>query len=60
MPGSLAWWTAYMFVNYGIRPEEFYELPPQTKAFYIAAAKLAEDEPEEILTRRHIAGREGY
>ena len=41
-----------MFVNYRVRPEEFYELPSQTKAFYIAAAKYAEDNPEILIHRR--------
>ena len=41
-----------MFVNYHVRPEEFYELPSQTKAFYIAAAKYAEDNPEILIHRR--------
>lgn len=35
-----------MFANYGIRPEEFYELPSPTKAFYIATALYMLEHPE--------------
>ena len=52
MEGSLSWWTAYLFVNYGVKPEEFFELPSQTKAFYIAAAKYAEDNPNILIHRK--------
>jgi len=44
---------AYLFVNYGVAPERFYEMEPQLKAFYIAAAKYA-DEDTDILIHRRI------
>lgn len=55
----MAWWTAYLFINYGVEPERFYKLPPQTKAFYIAAAKYAEENPEILIHKKINHGRRG-
>jgi hypothetical protein len=35
-----------------VKPEEFYDLPPQTKAFYIAAAKVAEEDRRILIHRK--------